>query len=1066
MDYFVYPAACSDSPFQPLAELKAWPDDAALLYYFDPEREQELHLLAKARIAGQHGPLAIYAPDLPLLTETAPWLRQNFADIQFLTSPEACFNWIQNCKPLSPKAWQAAASDLFLALNARRKHDLQNALRNWPSHQAHFREVLAQLGAECQALAPLLHSPFEALATLAQDPQTDLNALQAAWQDFWQTLQPSQTDPVLLEPVSLAALIAGLQSLQAHWQALMADQSALKQYLQQLAVSPAELTLAKALQGWLQSYPEAELLKAESLCAGAKTLKKIMAQRDQQTRGGTLAQAIHNTLDQHLYTCAHLLMRLQQVLNQVIPHVSKPLTLANLQEHIAEVQKMLPHAQAHVHNECELEDKLSGSERIILLLEDHPVWLKELHKTLQAALSAFLQKFPAQRERQWKIVQARCLAEAEPWIGKTHVLLTDLSLPQNSGETALRENGLNWLHQHLPQIQKRGVQVLVHTTPSWFLADQLCLGEWGVQDLDYVLKSQPEDLAERITVALENLRRREGNRGQYHLEIDQSQLPEQIWLNQVRLDLSEQQRIILLTLAKQKVLTGQEFCQAIEGEPQPAERGESTNPFSLISQKLPTEFRSEILSYLRFLQLHWQEWVLAPYYRGLSNLVRWPHFIQYIAKMNRFLALWLEDGKDSLLCQALQKTQAAEFVYPESLIALLEAPSEAAQSQLASDTNVKVSKWLYPLKKAIQTAFNKVHQPLECESLFVSISPEELEHSTYITHPGQHGQHLYGLSRQVSCEWIKTPENTPENTPVPYDILLVENDTLFAQEIQLALEQVCRSQRRGYNLHWATSVEWVEGYLRNSLPDLVLLDLHLPLTQSEYLADPRSGQNESGYRALQLVRFAFKLRAPQKHYRVLVTSSLSDDDDLRRQGLSLEIPLRNFIPKGQTFQGQDWPDSLMLKLHRILQELAQDQYLPDSIDPQDLHLPCPMAIRVLAVDDKRLKLEVIADTPQGRDTRTVEHKGKNSAFLRLLLKDWPAKVSEHELAEIMGDAPPFHVLKNARNRLRKAEINHKWPVAWMGQDNPGIDILKQKLIAGTTWYWLNVSEVLDPEGQL
>jgi DNA-binding response OmpR family regulator len=1062
MNYFVYPATCADAPFQPLAELRVWPDDAALLYHFDPEREQELHLLAKARIAGQHGPLAIYAPDLPLLTETAPWLRQNFADIQLLTSPEACLNWMQSCKPLSSKAWQIAASAHFLVFNARLKHDLQNALRNWPSQQTHFSELFAQLGAECQALTPLLHSPFEALATLAQDPQTDLEALQTAWQEFWQALIPSQTDPVLLEPVSLAALIAGLQSLQAHWQALIADQVALKQHLQHLAMSPAESTLAKALQGWLQIYPEAELLKAHSLCAAAQTLKQIMAQRDRQTRGGALAQAIHNTLDQHLYTCANLLMRWQQVLSQVVPHVSKSLTLANLQEHIAEVQNMLPQAQAFVRNDCDREDAPCGSERVILLLEDHPVWLKELHKTLQAALSAFLQKFPAQRERQWKIVQARCLAEAEPWIGKTHVLLTDLSLPQNSGETALRENGLNWLRQHLPQIQKRGVQILVHTSPSWFLADQLCLGEWGVQDLDYVLKSQPEDLAERITVALENLRRQEGNRGQYHLEIDQSQLPEQFWLNQVRLDLSEQMRLILLTLAKQKVLTGQELCQAIEGEAQPAEEGGPTDPFSLFCQKLPPEFRSELPSHLRFLQLHWQKWGLAPHYRGLSNHVRWTHFILYIAKKNRFLAIWLEGGKDSLLCQVLQKTQAKEFVYPESLIALLEVPSEAAQTQLTGDSNAKVSKWLYPLKKAIQTAFNKVHQPLDCESLFVSISPEELEHSAYLTHPGQHGQHLYGLSRQVSCEWFKPVESPP----ALFEILLIENDPIFAQEIQLALEQVCRSQRRGYHLHWATSVEGVESYLQNKLPDLVLLDLHLPLTQSEYLADPLSGQNESGYRALQLVRLAFKLRAPQKHYRVLVTSSLSDDDDLRRQGLSHEIPLRNFIPKGQTFQGQDWPDSLLLKLHRILQELAQNQYLPDSEDPQDLHLPCPMAIRVLAVGDKRLKLEVSADTPQGRDTRTVEHKGKNSAFLRLLLKDWPAKVSEQELAEIMGDAPPFHLLKNARNRLRKAEINLQWPVAWMGQDNPGIDILKQKLIAGTTWYWLNVSEVQDPEGQL
>jgi CheY-like chemotaxis protein len=1086
MKVTIYPASNTAllKHAQPLSQLADWPPDAALLYCFEPERASEdMKQLSQARIAGQRGPLAIYTEDLPLLEETVPWLRQNLQDIAVISAsePATLLAWQKKAKLLTRAQWQAAAAAHILVQTAKLKHDINHSLNAWPQSQTDLRNQLEVLWASLGPMADLLKPQIQALQSLAQaqQPQSSNTALKQAWLQFWQALNPA---PVRQKPDSpmLGPLLEGLQTLQKHWRAFLADGALFLTQLEKVQIAHAETQLHQDVLSWLKSYSPAQLNQGRFICQAAEALKTLMTQRSSATRGGDLAQLIHNTLDQHLYATAHLIAHWEPILAQQLSQ-SKPLIYSELEAQISSLQArvqqsklspllletLLP-APAHAAEVSSLhfaeQDLIAGhSDRIILIIEDNPVWLDQIADTLKALLEQFLSHYPTQQFRRWKMVKATNWAQAQAWIEKADLLISDLSVPLATNQPAQRENGVAWLSQHALGFNQRPIPILIHTTPTWFLSDHLNLTALGIHDLDYVFKSQPQALSERLWLALERLRKKFSQQATHLLEIEFHTPPPALILDQVPLDLTPQQRKLLLILAQERVLsTGQIFAEIFPDAQASLPKSDLEPSFNQLLKFFPQVDHMAYRSHWRVLQQIWQNLRARPMYARYSDGAFWPIFEAAIKCSHAPAHIWIAGQEQSPLFKLLQRAEPKRpMLFPAGLVAFLNVKHQQAEPS-APELNAKLSKMIYPLKEATAASFQKAHRSLDLDSVFVSIAADDSEHASYLKSPQQANQHLYGLHKCVQVKFESEQPNPPE---APLNILIIENDPLYAEELQNRAKQVCLHRGLSFHIQVAKYVEEVKACLAKALPDLVLLDLHLPLTQAEYLANPQSGQNNSCYLALKHLREVLQKQAPQKPYRVLVTSSLSDDDDLRRQGLALEIPVRNFIPKGQALAGLNWPDSLVLKLHRVLLELEHNRYIADQSKLLE-NSAWPIEVRILSATEKSLKLAVTAQTPQGPETTQALHKGKNLAVLRLLLKHWPHKLAQAELAAVLADAPPFHKLENARNRLRKDEINPKWPVAWIGRSNPAKEILKQAQIEGVTWYWLNISAVNDPEGVL
>ena len=149
-----------------------------------------------------------------------------------------------------------------------------------------------------------------------------------------------------------------------------------------------------------------------------------------------------------------------------------------------------------------------------------------------------------------------------------------------------------------------------------------------------------------------------------------------------------------------------------------------------------------------------------------------------------------------------------------------------------------------------------------------------------------------------------------------FGILVVEDDT---QNWQKAILQLL--QRFGYETRAVACENDAVSVAREFKPDLLCLDLCLPCDseQQEIPFSPKA--LDAGLNALERIReFSPSVRA-------LILSDYVDNDVIRSRATQLGIRVQDYVPKRHDVQSP-WESELILKVHRIEQEILRQAVLP------------------------------------------------------------------------------------------------------------------------------------------
>ncbi len=1018
------------------------------------------------RLAGYRGGIALTGDwSQSEISEVAPWLAHEMPGINLLNQADTIqlMNWLAQSKPLNDQQWQTAARQLLRHQWRVLEHD-QQALRRVDSPQPDQIQRLATQVQQTQsqwsnACAKVWPNVSEQLSTWQQaledwqaqpnDPERRQHCQEAAEQHFAWLRSPSQH--------TVRQLAQAARQMQRHWQALLQQYQRLARQLQTANPPPAEQGLQKGLQNWFKRFDQDQLQTAEGIQTATIEWQTLMQQRSSAERVGQLSQSVHNTVDQHLYTVSQGLKQWQSPLqnwqaSQTEPSVQKPAALhfSALAAVIQQLSAAEPeHSDISPLQTEQSPSQLSSSRKLILILEDNPVWAEELKNQTEQALKQFLNHFPEQRFRDWQIQIVDNLAAAETELKQALLLISDLSLPLQPGQLASRSHGVDFLTRHSASL--KGLPVIVHSTPSWYLEDQQQISALGIQDLDFVFKSDPDAVQERVYSWLKTLRRRP----LFWIQTDP------LALNGVTLNLSPLNHSLMQILSTGQYLSPQQIvAELVEQGHQSYQAGSIALASESEAQSLPQDCQDWLAS-------------LAKHWRGVArnrllilqtqaNLLpadtpaaqRWDKLQQSLVYSHFGFAREIQSGEWDFL------PQAQGFKWPELIESLFQhhatIASQPQAETIAAEWRQRVSKWISGLKRALKAEFQAVHQHLDTEQLICTYEPDAQDYLTGLS-PQQQGQHLYQLQARQHI--------SRHSTAGPWRVLLVENNASMAQTLSEALEQVSRLQQVQLEITPVTNLEAGLACLQSADwgVDLILLDLQIPLTAAEYAQDPDSGHPQGGYRLLKAIRQSLAQSHPQQPYRVLVTSHFADDDFSRQSGIELGIPIRNYLPKGRGFQGLSWNDSLHLRLDRLLRELKTQQLQPDQKQLSLRQHSLPISVRVIACSNSQLKLQI--SSPESKTVDTILRQ-KRAQLMRALLQAWPQPLTWQAACQRLdcNDAQ----LKNHRNRLRKVDIA-KWPLDWLSQytqEASGNVVLCQQSQAAQSSLRLNISEVLDPEGLL
>lgn len=1077
-------------PLQPLSSLAALPEQAGLIWGVSAsESSQSLLLqLYELRVQqGQRGPICFYLrPPASSWLKSHPWLS---ASNGTLLPGFALLEAGPLTQPLSPgdastlathslseSEWQQSARALCWQKLATLRHDLQHALYHSSQKvSGPLRERLASLPRDLGQLAPL-HGPLLAeIQQQLQAPPVVPGRLKPLLEKLWQGLAADRLQPETL------ALSAGLYRLREHWQASLQAQARFAEGLG--AYRAAEPELSARLSDWLNEHPARQLSSSAGLVAAAQALKQLLQQRPASQRHTPLSQWLHNTLDQHLYTAAALISDWEPRWQASQQH-REPLQLERLPRSVPGWGLQLPLSSSGD----------SGGLRKILIIEDDPVWQVLLRQQVEAVLARFLADYQGQQKFAWQIVLADNLAEAEALLPESLLVLADLSMPAQPGAAARREDGLAFLQQHFGGYQRQRRPVLVHSVPGWWLQDQQALLAAGVAEADIVPKSQQgELLAQRLYAWLCQWRTRElvpERLGQQLLIQTTDSGRPRLQLNGMALRLSRAKERLLLALADSgaRGLSAAEVCALASGE---AEADEilpaapdplSMRPESAFEQRLqqvlsglPARESLEMAQQLRRLQRLWHE-STGPQQSPRQGL----QALQRALESQRSLLYWLETDSESkghsapcLLSQliAQQLPALARLPLEAQLAAFFEADSPA-ESDTGPDAETmrqrkQASEQIYRLKVSLGEQAQQLGLFLDPNSV---IGSEE----------GLEGP-CYRLQPQVALQ--RQPLAAASSS---LQVLVLEDDPIYAGQIAEALERL----------------RWLEGLQLETLvisdlrslqgaaltPDWLLLDLHLPAVPGGPASD------DGGLRALQQIRRACAQAG--KRLQTLVISALAHDDDLRLQARQLDVPLQDFVPKGESLHGRPWPESLDLALRQSLHSWQQAARLqpPGPAEPgQPGRLPGSLPLTVSVQywgprrqskgqgPDRELALWVEAEGPAGRSGQSVCHTGARAAFLAALLKAHPEPVAaerlSHWLLQQAGQRPEAtelatqqRQLTNLVNRLRKEDMSTQWPLALLrdlspelAQPNPARHVLRQQHSDDQKHYWLALRGVSGQE---
>jgi CheY-like chemotaxis protein len=237
----------------------------------------------------------------------------------------------------------------------------------------------------------------------------------------------------------------------------------------------------------------------------------------------------------------------------------------------------------------------------------------------------------------------------------------------------------------------------------------------------------------------------------------------------------------------------------------------------------------------------------------------------------------------------------------------------------------------------------------------------------------------------------------------PIRVLVVENEQQYLSRIELLLKSA------GFNVRVATNEEDAIIEARIFQPEILSLDLHIPATRKEFESEPTVGSAEGGLRVLRFIR------EDLPHIRVVIPTTLFDQDELREIAAELDVSATDFVSKGESINGATWEGHMLLTVSRFRQELLSHAVLP-ALPPWSYPL-----IRILDGSDLatgRLNLDV-----NGRGFRLKQ--SNQGRLLSLLLKSRGDAVSYTEIDQYVEGRPGKvgvntrkQWIKNIRERIR------------------------------------------------
>lgn len=949
------------------------PLDQTLLCEISPDGEP-LEDLMRWRMQGVRGPMLLEGtPPHFINNPQYPWLQDGLRQ-------EIGFYLVDQDSALRPVAltasgWQHSATVLFSLQTRSLNHDFKHLLKEWPERRHDLMHLWQRMVQHLGQLAPLLDTPITQMEHLLHSAETRAQAIQEAWLNLWDALQNWRHTPLDQE-----ALIRAIHSLNLHWPALIAARTALGQLL------TAEQS--SLLQAWLKRFQERHLMQSVKVQHAAKQLKDL-----RQTLPADFQQILHNTLEQHLYVVAEQLLRWQRPTEMYFPDLAglHYQTLGQWQERLP-----LPQATPLVSHSS------SGNEEnkpYLLLLEDNPVWAEQIYQHLYAhpALAFYLKAY------RW--VWAKDLLTAKSYISQAAFVIADLSMPLRAEEVSAREHGIAFLEAHMARYQKQPPTIVVHTTPTHFLEDHLALHASGVKDANYILKSEPEALCERLL----SLWQQGQKPVPHHLVF----YPHHLVLDGLPLRLSPRNDKLLRLLAQQGPLSARELLGKL------IEQG--YDEYIIDLEKRP---RSG-------LRLSWSDFLdqlpltLAESLRHLTFSLQeklW-HDLQQWASLARAEGHQELDRLAQRLPQNLwQHHSHLQAVLPTVLPHLIQA-SEAAEDP-DFQLNNKVSKMVSSLRQEVYEQGVRAQHPLNTRAW---------------------------IQRNAQGQFVLSPtrrEYADNERPERWQVLCVEDDPVYAQEMQQLLQDMAVRQGMQLQCHWiAHGEDWtrfLDGHTASEDPLLVLLDLHLPATAGG-VADARTG-----YAIWQAIQTHFS----PENYQVLVTSTLTHEDQLRLEGIRLGIPLQHFIPKGETLYQLPWPESLCMGVLRVWQSYRQGGHLrADEVTAQSDRFP----LRVEVISDAHQVLTLCIHSPYGK--AEVQHKDDFAQCLRHLLRAPDTWVSCEAWSTPAQRKSAF--VKNLRDRLRK-QMEQRWPLQALQthQETRLVNqLLTQKSFQGIPHFKLRIAQV-------
>ncbi len=934
-------------------------DDTVHCLRTDMDVDAFLADIARWRCEGATGALVCSEFELEALRghRTGIYLQQELDVLSTETGTET----------LSEASWQAQAVTLYAYTNRSLHHDFKNSLNTQDNDSAReiWRVLQARLGALRQRVKAECATVEQALA------QKDLHAVHAAWRQLWQKLNTHVDTPQLARAVAY---------LSRHWPALLEEQKTLKHRLKH-ELKP--LSLSAELSTWLKQYSYRRLKQPLRVLRAAESLKTLRPQLAEP-----LQRLIHNTVGQHLFAVAAVLERWLPVSQHYAPDL-RELTPDNL--HLW--RQLLPVPQ--------WVGSWAASPEVpyaVLVLEDNPVWMAHVLDVLRDFSGL-------------QIHCATCISQAKTLLDNHafDVVLTDLALPLTPGAEPLRQHGIAFLQDSFSRYLKTPPRLLVHTTPTYFLPDQLALNQVGLRHADYIIKGSPEVLTERLQLAFAALETPPAFDLQIH---DQHRV-----LNGVVLSLSELSGALLDSLAHHGPLTPTQLLQHLvhRGYTRYAEELEAVavSPFSeaVLWRWLD---KLKISGSLRTLDADLQTLLLQQLQQLLAAF-----------QAEQFAEIPARFKDNAWLTQQLLREQVPALFKRVQAHAF---PTSHPRQQLAN----KVSKMLHDLKEEVYASALAVQQPIDVNTWLQKDAS------------GRYGlQHSRIQQRHIQQQG--SPQREPFSAAV--HVLLIEDNPVHAEDMQQLLTEMARYKGWELRLHHLTHLNALDAFLqRGHKPDLVLLDLHLPASATS------NAHPQNGYVMLERLREHFG------ELSVIVTSTLVHEDALRTEGLRLGVPLSHFVPKGETLEQLPWPESLRLNILRRLQAQRDQGQRPElpALSPFHPHLPA-LKLSVVACDDQQITLDIRSGSQ--KEAVRVVHKNHYARWLRELLRRPGLPVSAHQLSAAKATNATY--INNTRNRLRQ-QMRKQWPVAPESVN----DLLYQQTLQNTRYFTLQVAQVYDPRGLL